>query len=237
MAMLDTVQRFCRRRGLSVPNSVLGSSDPQIRQIYSLLEEEGNDLASRGDWTELTFEASHTTVATASQGTIESVSGSNNFSHIKNDTFWDFTNDLPVAVVTSQEWVDINANGITGSYYYYTMIRGGTLYAYPTPTAGLSWKFHYVTNNWILGADGTTYSQYFNLDTDTFLLPEKILVAGLTWRWKKEKGLSYAEDFNTYERLVADALGRSGLKKTFHMDNSAKDATPGILVPDGSWSL
>ena len=73
MSLLTIVQRFCRRTNLTVPATVYGTSDPQIRQIMSLLEEEGNDLSGRGDWNELTFQATHTTTAAEDQGDIDSI--------------------------------------------------------------------------------------------------------------------------------------------------------------------
>ena len=85
-----------------------------------------------------------------------------------------------------------------------------------------------------LGADGTTYKQYFTLDTDTTLLPEDLVIQGLRWRWKKEKGLDYAEDFRTYEMQVKDAIGRDGGKPTLHLDGS-ESGKPGVFVPAGSW--
>ena len=50
MAMLQTVQYFCKRNNIPSPATVFGTTDPQVEQVMSLLEEEGNDLASRGSW-------------------------------------------------------------------------------------------------------------------------------------------------------------------------------------------
>jgi hypothetical protein len=105
----------------------------------------------------------------------------------------------------------------------------------PVPTAGHTWAFEYISKNWILGVDGTTYKQYFTLDTDTILLPESIVLMGLRWRWKKEKGLSYDEDFRTYEMQVQDALSRDGMKQTLNMGNENSVVSPGVVVPLGSW--
>jgi hypothetical protein len=58
----------------------------------------------------------------------------------------------------------------------------------------------------------------------------------LRWRWKKEKGFEYGEDFRTYEMQVKDALSRDGGKPKLSMDdNAGKSAKPGIVVPDMSW--
>ena len=90
MSMLETVQRFCKRRNLDIPATVTGTTDSQIRQILAMLEEEGNELSGRGEWEQLTFEASHTTVATESQGEMTTIAD-NGYRYIKFDTIWDRT--------------------------------------------------------------------------------------------------------------------------------------------------
>lgn len=237
MTMLSTIQNFCRRSGIPVPVTVYGSSDTQVLQVMALLEEEGNDLASRGSWQGITFEAAHTSVATESQGAMSTIA-SNGFRYIKNDTIWDRTNKRPViGPVDAENWQTIKALTTTGPRYQYR-IRGGNLLINPVPTAGYSWYFEYVSQNWILGANLTTYKQYFTLDTDTILLPETLVMMGLRWRWKKEKGLEYAEDMRTYEMQVKDALGHDGGKKTLYMDQSNwRGPQPGIFVSQYNWPL
>lgn len=233
MTMLTLVQNFCRRTNLAVPTTVFGSTDTQVLQIMALLEEEGNDLSGRGDWEGLTNEATHTTVATESQGAITTIA-SNNFRYIKNGTFWDRTLILPVGVIGNADWQSAQALTLTGPRYH-VRLRGGNLLSNPVPTAGNTWAFEYISYNWILDNDGTTGKQYFTEDTDTFLVPEAILMVGLRWRWKKEKGLDYEEDFKTYEGLVADALSRNGLSPVLQMDNRSKGQVPGICTPQGNW--
>lgn len=233
MTMLTTIQNFCRRTNLTVPSTVYGTTDPQIRQILAILEEEGIDLSARGDWQQLTQEATHTTLAAEDQGAISTIA-SNGFSYIKNGTIWDRNLRLPVYVIDGPNWQAAKAMNLTGPRYQ-ARIRGGKLICNPTPTAGNTWAFEYISQNWILGADGTTYKQYFTLDTDTILLPESIVLMGLRWRFKKEKGLEYAEDFETYESQVKDALSRNGMKRTLNMGNDAPMVSPGVVVPLGTW--
>lgn len=237
MTMLTTVQNFCRRTGVPVPITVYGTTDAQVLQVMALLEEEGNDLASRGSWQGITFEASHTTLALEDQGAIATIAG-NGFRYIKNDTLWDRTSRLPVCgPMDSQDWQMMKAMTSTGPRYRFR-IRGGKLLVNPAPPASDSWYFEYVSQNWILGANGTTYKQYFTLDTDTVLLPETLVLMGLRWRWKKEKGFDYAEDMRTYEMQVKDALGRDGGKTTLYMDDGGRRGqVPGIFVSPGSWPV
>lgn len=235
MTMLSTIQHFCRRTNLTVPSTVLGTTNEQIAQIMAILEEEGADLSGRGDWQYLTQEATHTTVATESQGAITTIAGSD-FRYIKNNTIWDRTENLPLIVLDGVDW-QAEKGFATTSPRYHIRLRGNNLVSNPIPPAGNTWAFEWVSWNWILDNDGTTTKQYFTEDTDTFLIPEPILLAGLRWRWKKEKGFDYAEDFNTYEALVRDALGRDGIKSTLFMDGGIKENIPRVFVNQGTWPL
>ena len=237
MTLLQIVQRFCERTNLPSPATVYGSSDPQVVQLKALLEEVGIDLSGRGAWQGITFEATHTTLAAEDQGAMTAIA-TNGFRYVKNQTIWDRTLRLPVlGPMSPQEWQSLKALVVNGPRYRFR-IRGGKLLSNPAPTAGNTWAFEYVSVNWILGADLTTYKQFFTLDTDTVLLPDFIVLQGLRWVWKREKGLSYDEDFRTYELMVKDALGRDGGKPIIRMDEDGWNGPkPGIWVPSGSWSV
>ena len=236
MNLLEVVQQFCLRSGIPKPATVVGSTDTQILQIQALLEEEGDDLAARGDWEALTNEATHTTVATESQGAMTTIAD-NGFRHIKNKTIWDRTDQLPVyGPMSSREWQGLKSVVLTGPRYQFR-IRGGNLLVNPVPVAGHEWAFEYISKNWISSADAMTYKALFTSDDDVFLLPDTILLMGLRWRWMREKGLDYSELFETYESQIKDAIGRDGGKPTLHMDNTAKIATPGTFIPSGSWNI
>lgn len=231
MSVLSVIAHVCGRTNVPVPVTVFGTTDPQITQMLRLLEEEGNDLARRGPWQALTFEATHTTLALEDQGAMTAIA-TNGFRDIKNGTFWDRTNTLPLlGPLSDQEWQAYKGMATTGPRSQFR-IRGGHLLVNPVPTAGDTWAFEYVSKYWMLGIDGVTYKDYATLDTDTILLPEDLVLMGLRWRWKKEKGLDYAEDMRTYEFQVKDALSRDGGKPVIAMSGGQREARPGIFVPD-----
>lgn len=233
MALLQIIQYVCGRMNVPVPATVTGNTDPLIVQMLRLLEEEGTDLSKRGPWQGITFEATHTTTAAEDQGTVVSIA-TNGFRSIKNGTFWDRSSNLPIlGPLSDQQWQMLKGLATTSPRYQYR-IRGGKLLINPTPAASLSWAFEYLSKNWILGVDGTTYKQYFTLDTDTVLLPEDLVLIGLRWRWKKEKGMDYAEDFAMYEAQVNSDLAKDGGKPVLSMSGDRKEARPGIFVPDTS---
>ena len=63
-------------------------------------------------------------------------------------------------------------------------------------------------------------------DTDTGILDEELMTLGLKWRWKKSKGLDYAEDFSSYEIRVQKAMQNDGAKMRIDTSNSERDRVP-----------
>lgn len=236
MTLLQLIQKFCQRQALDVPTTVYGSTDQQVLQAMSLLEEGLLDLVQRGNWENLTFEASWTTTATESQGALTTLCP-NGFDHMLPWTFWDRTEKLPLlGSANAAEWQALKGVAVQGPRYTFR-VRGGTLLSIPAPPAGHTWVFEYAGSRPILNAAGTTYQASFAADTDTVCIPDAIVLADLRWRWKKEKGLVYEEDFNTAERMIVNALGRSTGPRDVHMDQHGWEPKPGIFIPEGSWNL
>ena len=233
MTLLQLIQHFCQATNLSSPAIVFGTTDEQISQLCGLLNEEGDDLRSRHTWQQMINEAVHTTVASEDQGDIETIA-SNGFEYVIDNTIWDRGLRLPIYIINAPEWQQVKAVQVTGPRHQ-ARLQGNRLKVNPAPAAGQTWAFEYFSQNWVLDTDGTTKKPDVTADTDTFLLPDKLLLAGLRWRWKKEKGFEYEEDFNTYERLVNRAMSRDGLHRPIRMDRSPRVQTPGIMVPQGSW--
>jgi hypothetical protein len=235
MNLLTLVQKFCRRTNIPVPVTVYGSTDAQILQAMAILEEEVNDLASRHTWQGLQHEATHTTIAAEDQGNINTLDPG--FRFIRNNTIWDYTDRLPVlGPLNGQQWQALKAILSTGPRYQFRF-RGDHLIVNPVPVAGHTWKFEYESKYAILDVNGTTLKEFFTADTDTFVIPDNLLLMGLRWRWLREKGLDYGELFNTYERQVKDAMGRDGGSPTLYMDNQRSELKPGIFVPNGTWTV
>lgn len=63
MNLLQIVQQVCNELGINAPSAVVSSQDPQIKQLYALLNRHGHDLCRRFEWQDLDKEYLLTTVA------------------------------------------------------------------------------------------------------------------------------------------------------------------------------
>lgn len=85
------------------------------------------------------------------------------------------------------------------------MIHGGKLHVMPAAALSMA----YLSRNYAVDDSGALKAE-FTADTDSFRLDERLLVLGLVWRWKAQKGLAYAEDMQTYEVALSQAQTRDG---------------------------
>ena len=235
MTMLSMIQQVCAEIGLPQPNAVATSTDSQLLQMMALLNREGKELAKRIAWQALRKETSFTTVATESQGSINTIAPGLNY--IVNNTIWNRDLKRPVfGPLDPQRWQQLEALTLRGPWNEF-IIRENTLRFIPAPAAGQPCYFEYITKNWCTDSTGATGKTAFTADDDVPLLDDDIMTMGLIWRWKQAKGFAYAEEFSTYERLVANAAGRDGSKQTLNMADTRYDMFPGIVVPSGNWSV
>jgi hypothetical protein len=229
---------MCRATGISVPAAAFTSTSASVQQIVELANQEGRALSRRHDWQELTLEGSFTTLAAESQGTLASIIGvTQQLWKIVNDTIWNRTTQQQICGPLSRKnWQGQKALSLTGPYPQYR-VRGNTLLFYPSPPAGQSCFFEYISGSWATNQAGSTFKKQITLQTDIILLDGECVIAGLEWRWLRKKGLSYAEEFASYEELVKNEIGNNATKAVLSMDGVARGPRPGVIVPIGSWNL
>ena len=230
MSLLQIIQRVSKRVGLTAPVAAMSSTDENVVRMIELANEEGESLFARHDWQNLVREATHTTLAAESQGLITTIAGSD-FSHICNETFWNRTKNRRWHPVDGVQWQQMKSSGITGPVEYFRL-RGNYLLALPTPTAGETLAFEWVSKNWCESSGGTG-QDVWTADADVGRMSESLMIQGLVWRWKKAQGLEYAEDFAEYESRVETAIVRDGAPRKINMGGGLR----GSNIPEGSWSL
>lgn len=238
--VLTIVREACGRIGLNKPSTATGSTDVQIQQLVSLANEEGKKLAARTQWQELVAEATFTTVASEDQGKLNGtiVSTASGLKYILNDTINNRTLRVNVpGPLSPRGWQGLKATGVPSGYWSQFRLRGGKLLLYPAPTAGQTASFEYMTENWASNATNDTFRKAFTADDDFPLLDSDLITAGLVWRWKKAKGLSYGEDMGDYEELVIDAIARNAPTKVVNLNGDCDEITPMVVVSRGNWPL
>jgi len=198
MTTLSVIQAVARRITIPAPSSVVGSSNAETLLLLELLNEEGEDLRKAHDWNSLLVDTTFVCGASNPQSNQFPTA----FDRLARGTdIWNSTRKWPIeGPVTSEEWKAYTTRQVVTLPQYWMLI-GGVLNIY-APTSGDTIAYQYVSKNWVyelgVAADGATE---VGDDTDTFALPEELLKQGVRWRWKQAKGLDYAEDMASYERM------------------------------------
>lgn len=222
---------------LAQPRSttVATATEANTLQLLALANREGRELMRRYPWEALRKE--HTFLTVAAEEQTNAFPSPNDFDRFIEDSQYNRTRHRRITLLTSSEWQaqqGLTASVLTDSF----IIRGSAWLAEPTPAAGDTNAYEYVSKNWCQSSGGTAQSAWA-ADDDTGILDEELMGLGLIWRWKRAKGFDYSEEFNTYQIQVMQAMQLDGGKRRFNFaqDNTALlDARP-PTVPEGSWSL
>jgi len=236
MNFLDLVNTLRARTGMPQLSAVAANTEPQAVQLLSLVGEVLEDLTQAWTWSELIRESVFTTVDGEDQGAMTTLAPYG-FKWVLNATIMNRTLRLPLyGPISPPKWQALKALPNAGPFYKYRIVRGNLLFN-PAGVADQTCAFEYASSYAVLGIDGTTYKAYPTADTDTFVLDDVLILAGLRWKWKYEKGLDYAEDFRRYEEMINNAKGRDGTKAVLDLSGGAHQFQPGIFVPSGNWNI
>jgi hypothetical protein len=236
MTAKTIIQEFCRRTKVPVPNSIQGSADTQVVQILGLLNEMLDDFVTRKLWQQNTVEYVHTTLAAVDQGDISTLCPG--FVNIVPDSFFNRTANLQVFFgLDAEQWQSRQVVGGADGPSYWARLRGNKLIVDPEPPAGEVWAFEYRSEYFAKTSAGVL-KQYFTDDNDYLIIPERLGVLWLRWRWKAEKGLDYGEEFQSYENQLEVLSKRDNGPQRANLGRNDQDVLKaGIVVPIGNWEL
>jgi hypothetical protein len=230
VSLLGLVQDVCALLSLPQPASVVASTDKQVLQLLALANEEGLELSRRHAWQALTEEATFATVAAAAQPAAIPA----DLDRFIPGSFFNRTTRLRlVGPIPPREWQQLQASAASGRAYLSFRERQGVFLMTPTPPAGQLVAYEYVSSNWARSQAGAAQAAFL-ADTDTSFLDEALIKRGLRWRYLRAKGLDYAEELQTYERMVETCIARDGAAAILALVPGGPDPAR-INAPDGGF--
>ncbi len=221
--VLQTVQRVCQRLAIPQPSALVTSTDPQVIQLRVIMEDVLGEAMVRWNWEQLSRRATFFALATASQGTLESLTGTS-FVKINNNTLWDLTRKCEVEGPTSERmWQYRQAVPMSGPVYQY-QIREGQLFLDPAPTAGAPFSSSGPQISVSRTRPGRPSGHRSNRMMTSASSPITSSTLAFLYGWKQEKGLPYAEDLRTWELLAISHSSASGTRRVLNLDPRESDA-------------
>lgn len=232
MSLLTVVQDATGLLGLTEPSVVIGSTDLTTRQLLAIANQACKSL-NRKWWEAMTREQTFVTTATVAQA----VALPNDFDRFWPDTFFNRTQNRKIeGPVTPQAWQQIQSSGATSNIVIGFRKRDGSFLLTPTPEAGETIAYEYISNKWARSADLSEAKLRWDTDTDTSYFDEWLITLDIVWRWRKTKGLAYAEDYDTWKNYRDTLLGNDTGAGEINAAPGSEDRSLGVTIPEGSWN-
>lgn len=236
-SLLSIIQGHCLKSALDVPTSVIGSTSTGVKQLLQIFTELLDDLVNESNFNVTNYEAVFTAIAGEDQGAMSTLAPYG-YQFALNETFFDRTLRRPLyGPLGPTEWQSIKALPNPGPFYKFRIYQDH-LWINPAPAAPLSTIAFEYASSWPITSSLGVPKAALTDDGDLFLFPDRILRAGLAFRWKREKGLPYQADETQYYNLLNNFIARDKAKPRINLANPHPvDIQPGVFVPTGNWNV
>lgn len=188
-SLLNFCERLAVNVGIEKPASVYGSSDRTWQEALEFANETGRELLRRFDWSDLYEETP--IVGTGSDTTHTLPAGFDRLAKgisVKSGT-------TPLRPLTQREWGGLTAVQGTPRYY---LLDGSTIKFWPYLASAEVVTVGYIKDQFCTGGAS------FLADNDTVVFPDDVFGLGLIVRWRRQKGMPYADFEAEYEAMLQD---------------------------------
>lgn len=235
LTLLEMVNMACQEIGIPTLTTVSNAVDTQAQQLFALAKREGREqVASPTQWPQL--QAKQTITLANGQA---SYGFPADFNAYIPDTIWNPSMRWTVAgPMSPQNWEFLKSGLINSQPWMRFRVFGGKIYFDPTPTTtndGQTVTVEYQSRNYCQSALGVGQSDWTS-DSDTFLLPDDILVLGLKWRFLAAKRMDYSEEKKAWADACDKELARSYVGRSLPINNQTyRDPFGKGSVQDGDF--
>lgn len=225
-AMLSAAIRLVGQR----PSVFFGSSGNFEIEICDLINEVARDILASHDWQGLTK--------------IQTLTANGDSSFPRPDDY-----DRMVLVADMQrpetwlwgyyhaadinEFMAIQDSGFQGLPGAWTLVGDQFTFS-PAPSGDA--KFAYISKEYATDPATLTRKTVFSADTDTFVLPERLLTLGLVWRWREQKKLDFSGDQEAFAKALSEESGKDKGSRVIRKGSSIRfrgtyPAWSGVIGP------
>lgn len=202
MTILTVIQDACVSGiALERPTAVYGSSVREHLELGAVANEMADMIVASHDWQKLQRLATIT-----GDGSTTAFDLPSDYARMALETqLWSSVIEGPLLAVRDK---DVWLQAVTRNYEFLTnawTIYGDQIHFRPALDSGETVTYWYQSDLTVQPSSGSNKTA-FDADTDTFRLDERLLKLGIIWKWREMKGLPYAEDMATYERLLSKLM-------------------------------
>lgn len=207
MTVLQVAQKACLYLSLEVPSVLFTNTSRTFVEMQVVINDCVQQILDEYDWQALKKVATIT-----GDGVSEDFAMPADYDRMVRDahmwtnfmTFWP-----GVQVGSVDTWLAMEETGFFASPVPLWIIFNNEFHIRPIMSAPETLKYFYISNYLVSAAGSSAGVQaQFTEDTQTFVLPERLLRLCLIYNWKMRKGLDYAADLKAYEDDMAYAIGK-----------------------------
>lgn len=195
MTVLSACQEAAIELSQTEPTTLFSSAGKFAKELRVQANKSAVAIAKAYDWQALTKRATIT-----GDGTDTSFSLPTDYDRmvLKTNLASSASNIDLIKARDLDQW-DYFQNHLSTTVPGYWMIMGGEVLINPAPATGVVHSYYYISKNVVTGNKIA-----FTADTDTFVLPERLLTLSIIWRWRASKRMEYAEDMQNYEIALGE---------------------------------
>jgi len=199
--------------GMARTSTVVGNTDPTVRQLLALANEAGRTLVEAHAWTVLITLRTRTTVAAEEQTSFLP----SDFDRFVDESMWNVTRRLRVrGPLTPQQYSATKSLGTIGAVNPWFRKRGSAILLFPTPSAGETITYEFVSKQFA-AIDSGGFRTFWGADTDTGVIDERLFTLAIVWMWLARKGLDFSTEAAQYEAALRKAIAADGGRETLDM--------------------
>lgn len=203
--VVDVLNRIARHCSIQTPSSwITATADEYVEIRDDFLRETVDDLLDRVDWPQPV--GAQTTITGTGVATYALPA---DFRRLQRNPWsvYDVQLDAPgIPVSTDGEWVELLDSGIAGADRFYRIkgYDGAWEIEFESPPDS-DITISYVSNNWMATAGGTVGNMLTDA-TDVLLFSDRLVEAGVIWRWRERKGLPFQDKYLEFNALLTRYL-------------------------------
>lgn len=225
----EAVRKVMKPLGLTPPENIAESQDPNAVLFWELATRAGQRLISEGEWQFLDREQEITTVVGQSQYDLPE-----DFDRYKPDTQWNRTTRLPaVGSLSEADWQMLKARQLEGTTFTMLFrVADDKIEFYDTPSTEQLIVLPYVGRGWVRRPDDSL-SDYVNTDEDVVRFDSQLFQAALRLEWDIEKKFDTSASTQAYNTALSAAMAKDAPARTLTMNRMGGYPYLGVInIPD-----
>ena len=189
MTLLTACKALAKNVGLAVPDAVVTSTAREWVEALQFANETGEELARRVDWPEL-----RATQTLTGDGTDQTYSLAAAFDHLPESGAVIVGTSI-LRPLSQAEWQTLTMAEGTPRYY---LLEDDQIRLFPYLATSSTATLNYQSNAFCSAGSA------FAADDNTLTIDEDLFTKGLIVRWRRQKGMDYADYEAEYEAAIQD---------------------------------